>query len=392
MLKDSAPKALIMFTLGVAVLCLPLRTANADGVYVFGGGGFNLLSTPDLDIKSGNGNNREFETDRGFTIAGGFGYRLDDFLIEYEGAFSYNSLDRETLSNGQFNALSDSSVRSVRSLFNLIYEPSIDLPFRPFLGGGIGVSAVSLSDDVGSDTGFAFAYQAKAGLAFELADGLDLIGQYRFVGAAGLELETTLGNADFDNMNHSFEIGLRYAFGGPKKPQTASAPAEPPAPMPASVNNGFTLRDSGSGVGNNAGLASSTQTNGQQTTWIGAQTAASQTRATEPMPIISAPATQLAAQEPLLASAPVRTKTSDGFGVQMGAYKSAESAMKAWPSIAERKAKYVSGSVPVVRPVAVPGKGTLHRLYAGGMDQARAEASCARLKADGQWCQVASLQ
>ena len=389
-----------VLSIGTALATIAsVSPARADGVYVVGGGGFNLLVNPDLDFKGTTGVDRDYETDGGFTIAGGVGYRWQDFLFEYEGAFSYNTLDQETLSTGVVTALPDSSVRSLRSLFNIIYEVPLDIGVRPYVGGGIGIAAVSLDDGVGSDTGFAFAYQAKAGLAYALTDNLDLFGQYRFVGATGLELDTTFGTADFGNMNHSFEIGLRYTFGDAPRRRTASRPSEPISVMPATANSGFILPDSAvngtnaQSVSDRPQLALAPVPVPEPVPPQGAKTSgvAEGSPVGGPTPVAQARATAPIAAMPQSDPLDGLDTGSIGYGVQVGAYRSDQSALSAWPQILRRNGRYIEGSQPVVRAETVPGKGVLHRLYAGGMDKSRAEAVCARLKADGQWCQVAAL-
>lgn len=103
-----------------------------------------------------------------------------------------------------------------------------------------------------------------------------------------------------------------------------------------------------------------------------------------------APASASAAANPAATSAsPAATaaaKSSGGFVLQIGAYKSEAEAMASWR--AYKSAHPAAASyAPDVRQVELPGKGTWYRLRIGSFaGPAEANALCAKLKAGGGSC------
>ena len=129
--------------------------------------------------------------DEAFTIGGGLGYRFNpymraDVLFNYAGKYDI----------GGGTDLSASSVTG-----NLYLDMPIEgLPFKPYLGAGLGYGWATRSpgDD---DGGLAVAF--KAGLNWTLAPNLELDTGYRFRDIM----------VDGPNVTeHQFLVGLRYNF------------------------------------------------------------------------------------------------------------------------------------------------------------------------------------
>jgi outer membrane protein OmpA-like peptidoglycan-associated protein len=170
-----------------------------------------------------------------------------------------NGVRAEIEANYRSNEVSDVSgarlTRPVRSagtvssygvMANALYDFDLGpgLPLVPYIGLGAGyiwqdwdgVRGNTLTLDGGDGS---FAYQAIIGAAFplnDLAPGLALTAEYRFVGTTASDVDArdgaTRGSAEVTAFNHSLMLGIRYAF-------NAAPPAPPPptsvavAPVPA---------------------------------------------------------------------------------------------------------------------------------------------------------------
>jgi opacity protein-like surface antigen len=97
-------------------------------------------------------------------------------------------------------------------------------PFKPYVGFGLGVARVNILQDIFRESvgrnvhvntpRTSFAYQARAGLAFELTRAWDLTAGYRFVhinGAPYQRFGVDVGNVGALN-NHSLELGAAFKF------------------------------------------------------------------------------------------------------------------------------------------------------------------------------------
>ena len=70
----------------------------------------------------------------------------------------------------------------------------------------------------------------------------------------------------------------------------------------------------------------------------------------------------------------------------LASYRSEQAALSGWEVLAKAHASVLSGIDPVVRRVAVPGRGTFYRLFAGPLERARAGQVCAQLERANQYC------
>jgi SPOR domain len=95
-----------------------------------------------------------------------------------------------------------------------------------------------------------------------------------------------------------------------------------------------------------------------------------------------------AAAPPTAASAP-GAAGNPGFGLQLGAYGSADRAIEAWNGLKDQGGKLLSDLLPKHESVTVAGK-TMYRLKAGPLpDEATARSRCDGLKAQNIQCLVA---
>jgi outer membrane protein OmpA-like peptidoglycan-associated protein len=171
------------------------------------------------------------------SVGWGFGNGL---RIEGEFDYRYNGLNKFTIAGGSTSV--GGSEQKFGPMVNVLYDfnglsPSV----VPYIGLGAGYQwgddKVTFPGSSSSKTVGAFAYQAILGAAIPIASvpGLAITAEYRFMGLGG--------NRDFgsgvtlsDDYNHSFLLGVRYAFGAPAAmmaASTAAAAAPAPAVTPA---------------------------------------------------------------------------------------------------------------------------------------------------------------
>jgi OOP family OmpA-OmpF porin len=229
--------------LGASMLVLPLiaHAQAIDGPYVAGGLGFNFLQdeNPVFSLPGGRVTSAHSHPYLGGTgvlsLGWGFG---NGFRAEVEGDF---------IENGLHNP--GGLEKKAGAMGNLIYDFVGVVPMiQPYVGVGVGYQWVIDQGLHGAGPGYTyygpdhnqgdFAYQAILGASYPIASvpGLAMTAEYRFMGmmgdrSYGITVTPTAGASSHgaitfrDDYNHSFLIGMRYAFG--------QAPAAaPPAPMP----------------------------------------------------------------------------------------------------------------------------------------------------------------
>jgi outer membrane protein OmpA-like peptidoglycan-associated protein len=264
--------------LASSLLALPLflpsiaqaQPQPLSGVYIGGGAGVNFMQDADLDAQGRLGNtlrgrgvsrNGTLKTDTGgvgvLSIGYGFG---NGVRAEFEGNFRANKVDGFSgLSPLGGWGLSRGSVSSYGAMANAFYDfHTLGLPVTPYIGAGIGyaftdfdkvratsrVTGERLAID---DTDGQFAYQAMLGasLPVSFVPGLLLTAEYRFFGTLDNEVKTTLwqkngtppqrGRTEVENLNHSFLLGLRYAFNAPAP--AVAVPVAAPAASPVTARS-----------------------------------------------------------------------------------------------------------------------------------------------------------
>lgn len=208
-----------------------------EGFYGAIGAGLNYLQ-PDQDVESRGyapAFDSEADYNNGIGVYTALGY---DWGNKYRGEleFGYRQNDaRHYAGDGMGFAgwpVLDGDLTAYSVMFNLIRDFDTGGAFTPYLG--LGVGGASFNNQVsGADAGFGalviddsnkrLAYQAIAGIAFKLSEGLNLDLSYRYFAAAGTpKFDGTIDGSpvtirhDYDT--HSLFAGLRWNFG-------AAAPA-----------------------------------------------------------------------------------------------------------------------------------------------------------------------
>jgi len=247
--------ALLAASLGV----LPAAAANAQyagapagwqGVYIGAMGGYNILEDIGLDFRPTASPGSEVSFDGGWAAIGriGYGFKLDANLglaIELEGSYRYNNNDTVRIGNATVGSGGENSV------FALMVNALVSYDFggiAPYLGVGAGYAWNSLKARQGGrpvvdDTEGHFAWQGIIGLAIgiDAVPGLSINAEYRYFSLLEEGYNTTAAfraanppgrnTFDVDTRNHTFLIGLTYAFGvTPPPPPPPPAPAAAPAP------------------------------------------------------------------------------------------------------------------------------------------------------------------
>ena len=236
------------------------------GPYVSLGAGYNLEQSTGVHYSpttESGGDKATFRFGDGFNGEGSFGFGFGNGLrTEIEGAYYNNNVNHrhETAVPGSTTGHDEKYGALVNVLYDLdLAQFGLALPVTPYVGVGAGYlwdhkSPFTTVYDDGSvnrtgGTNGSVAYQGIVGVAFNIVQvpGLALTGEYRFLGTlpqeTGSAYQSTSynatgihkGNADFnDSYNHSFMVGLRYAFDtAPPPPPPAPVVAPPPAPAPA---------------------------------------------------------------------------------------------------------------------------------------------------------------
>ena len=251
--RDSA-LALAGLFLAAACLILP-DNASAQpfrGVYIGAGAGYNLPDNIGVQTPVPLSPSANLRTNGGIAALGSVGYGFGNGLrLEVEGNFRNTPVSQVT---GGISAPASGSLRTYGVMANALFDMDIGFPWLyPFVGGGVGYAwtnsgqltvaapgAANLSAQADGTQG-RFAVQAIAGLSFPMpgVPGLSLSTEYRFLGALGnatYDISATPGGGRStltirDQYNHSFLLGVRYAFNirPPVVPATAPSPA--PAPV-----------------------------------------------------------------------------------------------------------------------------------------------------------------
>ena len=105
-------------------------------------------------------------------------------------------------------------------MFNFLYDIKTNSRWVPYLGGGIGYSQVFVDDlSVGGvtlvdDSAGAFAWQFKAGIAYEFNPSMAVTLGYRYFGTDNVSFDSKIGgsvNTGGTEIQNA-ELGFRFNF------------------------------------------------------------------------------------------------------------------------------------------------------------------------------------
>jgi len=178
--------------------------------------------------------------DDGFVGAINGGYAFGSGIeFELEGQFRYNDANHI---RGYDTGFVRGSMRDYAIMGNAYYHlPTMDLglPISPFVGFGLGVAdyvpyhirsdTMPYPTSVGGPDAWGFAYQAMAGVSYELTDQISISAEYRWFSRTDQSYPRGVTN---DYNQHAFLFGIRYGFGEPAPPPPPPAAYVPPPPAP----------------------------------------------------------------------------------------------------------------------------------------------------------------
>ena len=259
--------------LAATVLAAPVAAfaQPVDGLYIGAGAGGNILQTEAVHrgpINFGHGSDYRFNV--GPVVIGSVGYGVSSILpglrFELQGAFYENKITQ--LKNGRVggtftSAGGDEYKEGVFA--NVLYDIplnsfGLNAPVFPYVGGGVGYVHNQFNNGHVSSNGANgvvnqflrttgqndnLGVQGIVGVSFPVYDfvpGLAFTAEYRFLGEIGGrsykdQLFTVAGKTGgkqsfgTDDFNHSFLLGVRYAFNTPTPPPVAQpVPQQPVQP------------------------------------------------------------------------------------------------------------------------------------------------------------------
>ena len=261
--------------LALALLAAPLAAEAQpfQGLYIGAGAGYNLPQNINLDGSGVINSGSSLNLNGGVVGLGSVGYALGNgFRFEIEGNYRQSGVKGLSGSNGTIGNLTNTigasgNLHTYGVMANVLFDMDVGVPWiYPYVGGGAGYAWTSGSNlrlaqtqtarfvaaptDITSTNNFNssttqgnFAFQAIGGLAFPVpgVPGLSVTTEYRFFGVLGDESfplaassasspPTTLKLRN--QYNHSFMLGVRYAF-NVAAPVPTPGPAEVPAQAPA---------------------------------------------------------------------------------------------------------------------------------------------------------------
>jgi OmpA-OmpF porin, OOP family len=224
-----------------------------QGLYIGAGAGYNLPEN------WSNSRVTVAEPKGGAVGLGSVGYALGNgFRFEVEGSYRWAGLNRTASAVN-----TTGSVQTYGALANVLFDIDVGAPWIfPYIGGGVGYAWTRFNQTavftpaafpaIGShfnQTQGGFAFQAIGGLSFPMpgVPGLSVTTEYRFFGVpgsetfhgsqvlAGLPAPLPVPLKAQSQYNHSFLLGVRYAFNvaAPIPVPVAPPPQAAPAPTPA---------------------------------------------------------------------------------------------------------------------------------------------------------------
>jgi OOP family OmpA-OmpF porin len=185
--------------------------------------------------------------DDGYVGALNGGYAFGNGVdLELEGSMRYNAANN--IRGAYSGSFTRGSMRDYAIMGNAYYHfPTLDLglPISPFIGAGVGMAdyvpyhirsdSMPANTYVGGPDKWGLAYQAMAGLSYQVTDNISLSAEYRWFSRTDADYPRGVTN-DYDH--NSVLFGVRYSFGAPapEPVQPAAYVAPPPAP-PAAPRN-----------------------------------------------------------------------------------------------------------------------------------------------------------
>jgi opacity protein-like surface antigen len=233
----------VLLAATVGVLPAMASAQPVDGLYIGLMGGYNIVQDSSLKFSPPRAGTNEIEFNGGWAAIGRIGWGFGQITpgiglrVELEGNYRDNAVDRLTIGGTRLTGVGGRQ-QTYGAMVNALadFDPGLGFLF-PYLGAGIGWAWTNADGWRGggitrvNDDDNNFAFQGIAGLSVPIdgVPGLAINAEYRFFGTLENRFSVTPadggGSVRADNHNHTFLIGLRYAFG-------VTPPPPPPAPVP----------------------------------------------------------------------------------------------------------------------------------------------------------------
>lgn len=226
-------KNLLLTITALAILSLPITASATQGrpggyASIFLGG--NMLDDTDVTTDEYYDSvitfNDRIESNPGVYVGGTAGY--DFGLIRLEGELSYRWNEMDSIKDRE-TGVKYGGVEGDIGVFACMANAFLDMhnssPVTPYLGGGIGLATIYISDTYGTDSdGFrrtlyseddesVFAYQAGAGLDIALNRQTSIDIGYRYFETEKASFTSDwYQSKDFKLQSHSVAVGFRFNF------------------------------------------------------------------------------------------------------------------------------------------------------------------------------------
>jgi len=199
--------------------------AYAGGWYFSAFGGANWLDNTSFDIAGPATVANDYDT--GFVVGGAIGYdmgpAMGPFGLRLEAELSYRDNDVDSHSvGGAAQPLPTGGTSALAGMGNILFDFNTGSPFTIYGGGGLGVANVEFDGHgaggtvLMNDDDTVFAWQAIAGVGFEVAPGWVLDVQYRYFNASDVSLTSTPAagsvSSSTDYESHAVVAGFRLKF------------------------------------------------------------------------------------------------------------------------------------------------------------------------------------
>jgi opacity protein-like surface antigen len=214
-----------LITLIMPAICS--ATPPRPGPYVSGFAGISVPRDTNVTTSSFPDTfNDRVEFDPGAYVGGTGGFDFGYLRLEGELSYRYSEIEAITDKNAGFQFRNvDGNLGAFAMMANAYFDLHNASPVTPYLGGGIGMAILHLSDTFGVDPqgggdflyaeedDAVFAYQVGAGLEIALNPILSLDVGYRYFGTSEARFESGFtGTTDLKFESHNAMVGVRVKF------------------------------------------------------------------------------------------------------------------------------------------------------------------------------------
>jgi opacity protein-like surface antigen len=230
LLTTCAFAALSLFSARAQAADVVSSEQNSLGVYVSLFGGASFLNDVDTTQRyDGADYDYSLETKTGYILGGAIGMRVwDPVRAEIELSYARWKADEYTGENddtgNKFGDKAGGHVSATYLLGNVWIDIHTDTPFTPYVGGGAGVAWVDADTEYPKgnerfgygDATTAFAFQAGAGVKYDVSENIAVDVSYRFKGILDVDFdgrESDVVNYEGGDLySHNVQAGVTFGF------------------------------------------------------------------------------------------------------------------------------------------------------------------------------------